>query len=193
MVEPFYPRAIECLLPVVDGWTPITAADLNMYQAVLRRIEEVLGAGPTNQLTTLFGPKSGNASVAARLNEFLEEGGTLVDIAFVTGTERLGAFAESGPGAFISFGGKSLSRAGDGPDSYFVLFAVQSADYEDVEGQSYQEPSREVPACWWTRNKLSTGVWIQARTPDGIVIDASNQTAIPFALLAIGYDAVCTG
>lgn len=194
MSEVYYPRAIECLMPIIDGWTPVTAADLQVYQDVLYRLEQVLGTGPTNLAKSQFGPKGGNASVAARLNAFLEEDGRLHDIAFVTGTERLSAFSEAvGPGVFISFGGKTLSRSGHGPGSYIVLFSCKTPEFVGVQGQTYSLPSVEVPALWWTTTKEPHGCRIGGRQADGSIIDPTSNVTVEFALLAFGYESYVTG
>lgn len=174
-------------MPIVDGWTPITVEDLNVYGATLRRISEILGAGPNGPTSgsTVFGPKGSNADVADRLNEFLEKDGRLVDIAFVTGTAQLGDFSELRNGIRIGFG-KTLSRAGEGSDSYAILF---DAMIPDIVSGSWNVL---VPCQWWTSLRLKDSVEIIARDMNGNTIAIADSTAVKYSLLVIGEKALST-
>lgn len=184
-----YPRQLETAMVILDGFIPIAEADLDAYQEVARKLEETLGAGWTDAGQNLFGPKSGNASLAERLDRFLDPDGGLHDIAYVTGTRDLGDFSEAGGGAIIPFG-KNLSRGGIGPDSYHVLFACKTRGTFQDSGLFYEQ---NVPALWWTVEKLRGSVVIMARTMDGQAIASGDDTPATFGLLAIGYEAFCTG
>ncbi len=191
MAEPLvqFPEAVDVILPILDGWTPITPQDLNVYGAVMRRIEEVLGAGNNGPIggSLLYGPKAGATSLADRLDSFLDLDGTMQDIAFVTGSTPLSAF--TGNGLFVPFG-KTLSRGGEGADSYITMFDCKSPGTEDESGTERWDP--EVPSCWWTNQKSTTGVTIAAR---GMRNEAfgTTQSTVQYCLLAIAYEAFATG
>lgn len=188
-----YPEAVDVFLPLLDGWTPITPLDLNLHGAVMRRIEEVLGAGDNIVFTapSTYGPKAANSSLADRLDAFLELDGTLRDMALVTGSAKLGEFqGDTAVGKFVGFG-KTLSVAGDGVDSYMVLFDCRIQGSVDEGGTEFFDS--KVPCLWWTNQKIQTGCWIAARTMKGSAIDPSDSTVVEFCLLAIGYDNFSTG
>lgn len=194
MVAPrvIFPEAIDVIMPIIDGWTPITPADLNTYGAVLRRVEEVLGAGPNIQFTAPFtyGPKGANTSLQERIDAFLEVNGRPKDVAIVTGGGRLGDFSEDTVGKFVGFG-TTLSIAGDGTDAYVILFDCQVTGTDEEGG--IDVPKMNVPVLWWVNQKITTGCWIQARQQDGNKIDQSDGTQVQFCLLAFAYDSFGTG
>ena len=192
VITPGYPLVVETIMAIIDGWTPITPEDLDVYQDTIVKLEQTLGAGHNDAAATQFGPKGGNADLAQRLDRFLERDGGLQDIAYVTGTAQLGEFSELGGGKMIAFG-KNISGAvpgtGDlpGPQSYHVLFACKSPG---VEGALYETT---VPALWWTDTRFPGSVVIYARTLEGDAITVGDDTQVTFGLLAIGDAALATG
>lgn len=179
-----FPRAIDVFLPLLDGFSAITQADLQVFQDALRKIEEVLGAEPSTAAGGNRGPKGGNTSVAARLNKFLELDGGLVDIALVTGTKRLEEFSEDNAGAFIPFG-KQLSSASFGLDGYAVLFDATTAGTED-DGNGTQRYLAASAAVWWVNDRRQDGVYLRARDMAGTKITKADARTIDYSCLAVG-------
>ena len=117
-----WPTDVDVILPILDGWTPITRDDLDLYQDVITKIQEVLGAGYVDVLKTFPGPKAGNDDVADRLNTLLDPDGGMKGIAFVTGSIDIGRFSEDGEQGFIAFGKDMPNFNMVGKDAYMVIF-----------------------------------------------------------------------
>lgn len=185
-----WPEAINVILPILDGWTPITALDLSVYGDVIRRIEEVLGAGPTTTAGSLFGPKSGNADLAERLDRFLEPDGRIHDVAYATGTAALGSFTEvAGSGAFVSWG-RQLSRSPSGRDGIAVLFTASSFAQNDADPPLWRG---NAPVQWWLNARTRDGAFIKARNLDGSQIRFSDSDLVTWGVLGVGYEAYSQG
>lgn len=180
-----FPQAIDVFLPLLDGFSPITQADLDVYQEAIRRLEEVLGAGPSTLLGN-HGPKGGNASVRERLDKFLEPDGGLRDVAFVTGSTVLSQFSEDREGLYIPFG-KQLSTASTGPQGYAVLFQPSTPGTEE-DGGGGRRWLAAGPACWWVATRRQDGVWIRARDMSGTKITIADDRTIEFACLVFGNE-----
>jgi hypothetical protein len=176
-----YPKQLDVLMPLLDGWTPISTVDLEVFHDALRKVEEILGYGPSFGSTN-FGPAGGNASVAARLDKFLELDGGLKDVAFVTGSAPMSRFAPDLQLSPISFG-KTMSRNPSGPFGHGVMFATESPSF----GASTW--SNEVPANWWVRERYQDGVVIHATKLTGSVILGTQDDTVNFGLLVFSFGA----
>lgn len=184
-----FPTDLEALLPIIDGFTPLVAADLQLYQDAILRIEAALGAGSTTLAGGGYGPKGGNASLRQRLDKFLEPEGGLRGIAFVTGTAQLGEFSEDQALGFHVAFGKDLNRGSSvGLDGYVVLFACQSPQ---ADGNLW---SGDCPALWWVEEgRTPSGFRMKARDLHSRKIPVNSTEQIHWACLALGYDAFYEG
>lgn len=183
-----FPQAGQVFFPLLDGFHPITPEDLEVYQDAIEAVQQALGAGIVNPFTgsPFFGPKASNSDVADRLDAFLESDGGLKDVVFMSGTAPLGFFSETGAGAFFGFP-KTLSRGGEGIDSYTVLFTCKADGSEDEGGTEFWKV--EVPAIWAVNGRSTTGLFMVARHLDGTAIDPADSTAIEWAMIVVGYEA----
>ncbi len=170
-----YPANLDVFLTLVDGFHPVTADDQNLLLEALERVEQAMGWGPTDGPT--YGPKGGNADVRQRLDTFLEDYGGLKDVAFVTGTCRLGQLADSEPqGLFVSFG-KSLSS-----QNYTVLWTCMQPE-KDGDNWSLATPA----IAWIAHNgRTANGVFFYAVLADGTRINPTDDRTATFAVLAFG-------
>lgn len=172
-----YPDRLDVFMPLVDGLHPIAVDDGNLLFDAMEKIEAALGYGVSD--AGLYGPKSGNASVRARLDAFLDGDGSLYDVTLVTGTRKIGDFSELGPGAFIGFS-KTLSG-----NNISVLF---TALQEEQETSSAGTWANTVPTIVWIAagGRFATGVTLQARYADGGTIPQNESREVKFAVLAFG-------
>lgn len=183
-----YPNVAEALMTILDGWTPIAAADLQAYQDLIEAIETALGAGKQDVSGTTYGPKAANADLADRLNSFLDDSGAVLDVVFITGTKALGDFNEVAP-LSISFP-KPLSRSGEGADGYVILFDFVSPGTADEGGTEYFQP--DVPCMWAPLTRAPDFVSIVARDLNGNTIPAISRETVSYSMLVIGYGAYST-
>lgn len=177
-------------MPIVDGWTPITAEDLQIYQELIAAVQEVLGAGRVDAAGTIYGPKASNPTLADRLDQFLDDEGGLRDIVFLTGTKQLGEFSEDGVGARFSFSPKVMTRSGENPDSYVILLDFQSPETVDVGGVEYWD--LKVPCIWAPTARAPDFCTVWARNMNGNRIQLNDSTQVRYQFLAIGYEAYYT-
>lgn len=191
MADIAWPEQVDVILTLMDGWTPITREDLDVYQDLTMKLQEVLGSGYVNIGKTAVGPAGNSGSVSERLGRFLDPGGQMFDIAYVSGSASLGHFSEDGSGAFIGFGKALTNKAGFGEDAFAVLFSVKSPMTE--EEFSIQKWQPDAPALWWVEARAKDGVWIKARKTDGSAIQTTDSGQVQYALLAIGYGAFSKG
>ncbi len=181
-----FPQSGEVFIPIIDGFTPITAADLQVYQGAIAAVEGALGGGSVNIADNIIGPSASNADLASRLDAFLDADGGLRDVVFMTGSNPLGYFSETGSGGFFGFP-KTISRAGEGVDSYFVHFAFKGAGSVDEGGTDRW--TTKVPAIWAINGRSPTGLFIVAREMDGTPIDPAADDTVEWAMLVVGYGA----
>lgn len=188
-----WPRSIDVIMTILDGWTPITAKDLDIYGETIERLEAILGAGAVDLAATKFGPSGANTDLAERLDRFLQKDGALHDVAYVTGSVALGAFSDDeggvlGAGHLIPFG-KAITGANTSGGSYHVMFTAKSPGVVEDTG----DYNLNVPALWWTSSKFPESCTIVATRADGSSISIASEETIEYALLAIGYGAFATG
>lgn len=191
MADISWPAAVDVVLSIMDGWTPITREDLDVYQDLVVKLQEVLGTGYTNIGQSHIGPSSGNEDVAARLNRLLDPDGGLFDIAYVSGSLHLGSFAETGAGAYIPFGKSITNKAGFGEDAFGILFMPAAQQTLDEGGTQKWQP--ETPAQWWIAARAIDGVWIQARDCKGNPIQPQDSGTAQYSMLVFGYGAFSKG
>lgn len=186
-----WPATVDVLMSLIDGWTPITAEDLEVYQDLVEKIEEVLGGGYADQTTqSVVGPKASNADVAERLNAFLEPGGQLKDISYTNG-EGAGSQLWDDTGLFQNSGeplpfGKDISGNTKGLYGYFIMFQAQSP------GNSSNAWDTDTPSLWWVKTKESSQVRLQARDLGNGAYGFSNRP-YKYQMLAIGQGAFAVG
>jgi len=183
-ISPIFPNGLDVFVPLLDGYHPITADDLNERQRTIEKIQQALGWGT---IDGAVGPKGPSSTVAARLGSMFEADGGMKDIAFVTGTVAIGRFSEDlltdpSPklrGLYIPFG-KTITGGTMGSSGYAVLFSSMVKD-----GGS----ERNYPGIWYVANRDAAGVTIGAKKPTGPnrgKIEKGEETQIIYSLLAIG-------
>lgn len=180
-LAPQYPLGLDVFLPLIDGYSPIEASDMNLQQAAIEKIQQALGYGEARSNYGTFGawgPKGLSADVAARLDGLLEPNGGMKDVAFVTGASPAGVFAHSTGGHYIPFG-KRITGATMGPGGYVVVFSFQQED-----------PAGAGPAYPYVADKTEYGCWIKARSWDGQGLFVTETESIKWALLAFGVSSV---
>ena len=178
-----YPKQLDAIMPLLDGFTPISSVDLQIFHDAVRRLEEVLGAGPATGASN-YGPKGGNLSVKDRLDKFLEPYGGLHDIAFVNGSSQIGIFGGQSS-TYVGFG-KSLTRSSVGLDGYGVLFTTQSPEWDSTLSRW----SQSCPANWWVNHaRRNDACIIRARDLDGAAILTAYDPLVNWGMLVFGYEA----
>lgn len=176
-LQPQYPLGLDVFIPLIDGFSPIEAGDINLQLAAIERIQQALGYGEARSNYGTFGawgPKGTAADVAARLDGLLEPNGGMKDVAFVTGSSQAGGFAPSTGGLYIPFG-KRITGATMGPGGYVVVF-----------GFLQEDASKAGPAYPYVADKTEYGCWIKARSWDGQALFASTSDSVKWSLLAFG-------
>lgn len=175
-----FPRRIQVFLPLLDGVDPISHTDLNEMAEVLEALQKSLGYGTSPAYAgSAVGPKGRNADVAERLSVFLDDTGSLNDVAFVTMETTAGRFAEESTGLFVPFG-KTLSGA-----DYRIVYQTFSTEKQD-QGSSGSVPHPHAPAWVWIAGKLTTGVILKGRTTDGWKHGVPTAERVIVQLLAFG-------
>jgi len=176
---PSFPRSLEVFLPLIDGFHPIAAADLNDVQSAIERVQSAMGHGVASTLgpATTYGPKGGNADVADRITRLFEDDGSLRDVAFVTGSMRTGLFSplNSVP-AFIGFG-KRLSST-----DYSVIWQSWSTVTEGSPNANVDALAVWIPSG----GRLLNGVHLVGTTTSGVGLLPENTRTTKFALIAFG-------
>ena len=184
MATPIFPNGLDVFVPLLDGYHPITAGDINERLTAIERIQQALGWGTIDNVA---GPKGNYTDVATRLSSIFETDGGLKDIAFVTGSTHMGRWSEDyltqgnprDRGMYIPFG-KTITGGTMSSGGYAVLFSTM---VQDGMGE------RNFPGIWWVVNRNPEGVTIGGRRPWGANrghIGPWEETQILYSVLAIG-------
>jgi len=177
-LDTIFPYSLDAFLPLVDGFHPIDALDLNDKATALEQLSKALGYGVSPAYSgTAIGPKGKNTSVDARLDTFLDANGSLRDVAFVTGTVAVGLFDEDTPGFQIPFGKTFTSTA------YTVLLSVVGDDTQN----SF---AIEVPVYYWVKSKALNSCWVCGRGHGSRNLGFFLQTKVDYAALIVGAGAL---
>lgn len=177
-VQSKFPKQLDVFLPLIDGFHPMAADDINAIMQAIENCQKTLGWGQEPSAPTAIGPKGDAADVAERLlNLFSDTESTLRDFAFVTGSVELSALTDNANniGLNIPFG-TTMS----GTD-IIILFATNIPG-EDSDGTQ----SQNATGAWWVSQINTSSVWIQARLANGDQISTDNETSVNYGILAFG-------
>lgn len=178
-VQSKFPKQLDVFLPLIDGFHPMSADDINAIMQAIENCQRTLGWGPEPSAAGAVGPKGDAANVAERLlNLFSETESTIRDFAFVTGSVELSALTDNGSGSLglnIPFG---VTMSGT---DIIILFAT------NIPGDgSDGTQSQNATGAWWVSQISTSSVWIQARLANGDQITTDNETSVNYGILAFG-------
>jgi len=172
--ETIFPLSLDAFLPLVDGFHPIDELDLNDKASALEQIQKALGIGISPAYSgTAIGPKGKNTDLRARLDTFLDDNGSLRDIAFITGATNVGWFDEDLQGFEVPFGKTFTSL------NYTVLFSA-------IGGDSTDSWAWEVPTYYWVKQKSFSSCRVVGRGHLNQKLGFFIQKKVDFAALIIG-------